>query len=87
MRRAARLDANHIEIKRAFERMGCDVIDLSKVGGSVPDLLVRVRSIDRWILVEVKTAKGRIKPGQAAFAERWPVTVVRTVEDAIGALS
>lgn len=86
MRRAARLDANHGEIKRAFERMGCDVIDLSKVGGSVPDLLVRARAIDKWILVEVKTPKGRIKPGQKEFAERWPVTVVRSVEDAIGAL-
>jgi len=86
MRRAARKDANHNEIARAFERMGCDVLDLSGVGKDCPDLLVRVRAIDRWMLVEVKTPKGRIKPGQAAFAERWPVKVVRTIEDAIGAL-
>lgn len=84
--RAKRVDANHGEIKRAFERMGCDVIDLSRVGGSVPDLLVRVRAVNRWMLVEVKTPKGRIKPGQAAFAERWPVEVVRSVDDAIAAV-
>lgn len=85
--RAKRVDANHQEIKRAFERMGCDVLDLSGVGKDCPDLLVRVRAIDRWMLVEVKTAKGRIKPGQAAFAERWPVLVARTVDDAIKAVS
>lgn len=85
--RAKRVDANHQEIKRAFERMGCDVLDLSGVGKDCPDLLVRVRSIDRWILVEVKTPKGRLKPGQVAFAQRWPVKVVRTVDDAIEAVS
>ena len=84
--RAKRVDANHGEIKRAFERMGCDVIDLSRVGGSVPDLLVRVRALNRWMLVEIKTAKGRLKPGQVAFAERWPVEVVRSVDDAIAAV-
>jgi hypothetical protein len=86
MRRAARKDANHTDITRAFERMGCDVIDLSRVGGSVPDLLVRVRALNRWMLVEIKTAKGRLKPGQVAFAERWPVEVVRSVDDAIAAV-
>ena len=84
--RAKRVDANHAEIKRAFERLGCDVLDLSGVGRDCPDLLVRVRAIDRWMLVEVKTPKGRIRPGQAAFAERWPVQVVRSVDDAMAAV-
>lgn len=85
--RAKRTDANQSEIVRALERMGCDVLDLSGVGSSCPDLLVRVRAIDRWMLVEVKTPKGRIKPGQAAFAQRWPVAIVRSVDDAIALLS
>ena len=86
MRRAARLDANHGEIKKIFERMGCDVLDTSKVGGGVPDLLIRVRAVNRWLWVEIKTAKGKLKPSQVEFAQRWPVIVARTVDDAVAAV-
>ena len=81
--RAKRTDANQVDIVRAFERMGCEVLDLSGVGSGCPDLLVRVPAIGLWMLVEVKTPKGRIKPGQAEFATRWPVSIVRSIDDAI----
>jgi hypothetical protein len=83
LRRAAKKDFNHAEIAQAFEKLGCDVLDLSRVGGGCPDLLIRVRAIDLWRLVEIKTEKGRLKPAQKEFASRWPVFVVRTLDDVL----
>ena len=50
-------DANQLEIIEAFLKCGCKVIDLSKVGGGCPDLLVGHRYGND--LVEVKAEKGR----------------------------
>ena len=42
MRRAARTDAPHKAIVSALRKVGCQVLDLSRVGRGCPDLLVRV---------------------------------------------
>ena len=39
-RYARRVDANHAEIKAAFEKMGCSVVDLSRMGEGCPDIAV-----------------------------------------------
>ena len=79
MRRAHRVDVNHTEIVRAFEKLGARVLDLSRVGRGVPDLLVRFRN--RMRFVEVKSEKGKLNKAQEEFATEWPVSVVRTVDD------
>lgn len=66
---AKRVDSNHAEMKGAFQRLGCSVLDLSRVGSSVPDLLIAFGCVA--VLVEVKTPKGRVKPGQEAFRREW----------------
>lgn len=86
MRRAARLDANHNEIADAFRRLGFEVFDASRVGGGFPDLVCYHRATDRLMLVEVKTPKGGLKTTQEKFSARFPVKVVRSVDDAIEAL-
>ena len=55
MRRAARIDANHTEIVRTLEAMGCSVQDLSRVGQGCPDILVGVSG--RNILMEIKDGR------------------------------
>lgn len=88
MRRAARRDTNHAQIARALEDVGYSVLDLSRVGEGCPDILVG--GIDRktgqpmsW-LMEIKTATGKLRPGQEAFRAGWrgPIAIVRTVDEA-----
>lgn len=93
MRRAARVDGPHTAIVKALRRAGCQVLDLRSVGLGSPDLLVRAaRDVlaGRWpayVLMEVKTARGKLRPEQQAFIARWPETVVvRSVEDALRAI-
>ena len=83
MPRRKTTDANHKEICAEFRKAGFSVIDLSQVGKSVPDILVA--KWDKNILVEIKTPKGKLDPGQIKFMEEWKgiSRVVRTVEDVI----
>jgi hypothetical protein len=88
VRRAARRDTNHAQIARALEDLGYSVLDLSRVGEGCPDILVG--GIDRatgqrtaW-LMEIKTERGKLRPGQEAFRAAWrgPIATVRTVDEA-----
>ena len=80
MRRAARVDANHGDIKAAFEDLGCKVQSLAQMGGGVPDLLVAYGGVT-W-LVEVKTPTGKETQAQQDFARAWTGcrAIVRDVE-------
>lgn len=69
MRRAARVDANHGDVVKAFKKLGCEVLSLASLGKGVPDLLVSAQGVN-W-LVEVKAPKGERNEAQEAFAERW----------------
>jgi hypothetical protein len=40
LRHAKRTDRNHAEIRAGLRKLGYDVLDLSDVGGGVPDLCV-----------------------------------------------
>lgn len=87
MRRAAKVDATQAPIVAALQRLGAEVINLSRVGAGVPDLLVSLRG--RLSLIEVKTGRaGKLTPAQidfhAAMARAGtPVTVLRSIDDAI----
>lgn len=52
MRRAARVDGNHREVVDEFRRLGCSVLDMSRLGEGAPDLLIGYGGIS--LLVEVK---------------------------------
>ena len=69
MRRAARVDSNHVEIVSAFRKLGCSVLSLAALGKGVPDLLVAVQGIT-W-LVEVKSGKAKANDGQIEWSESW----------------
>jgi hypothetical protein len=81
LRRAARVDANQAEIVAALRGAGCVVWII----GLPVDLLVGKGG--HTVLVELKTAKGRHTPLQAAFMAAWTGGPVATIRDVAGALT
>ena len=72
-------DANQASIVEALEKIGCVVYDIDKP----VDLLVEFRGL--WILMEVKTKKGKVRDSQKRFLEkvRAPAFLVRDIEEAV----
>lgn len=82
--RHGRTDANHADMIKCFEDLGCTVVDLSQVGSGMLDLLVGLVSVD--IIVEVKAEDGKLRPCQQTFIDKWrgrKPAVVRTQQDCI----
>jgi hypothetical protein len=85
MRIAARRDKNEPEIIEALIAIGCKVLQLSQEG--INDLAVY--RLNRWYMIEVKTATGKLTEVQ----KKWPeeigpdaIPIVRSVEDAFKAI-
>lgn len=80
---ARRVDANHAELKAAFERMGCSVLDLFRVGDGCPDLAVALHGHTEF--VEVKSGDGKLLPEQRRFRREWKGVVheARSVDDVV----
>ena len=81
--KAARVDANQADIVAALRAIGASVQCLHTVGMGVPDLLVGLRRVN--VLLEVKTARGRLNKREREWHRDWlgQVHVVRNVEEAI----
>jgi hypothetical protein len=62
-------DANHGEIQLELEQLGASVVDLSKFGKRLPDLLVGFCGRD--YKVEIKAPDGEQDNGQKEFARDW----------------
>jgi len=77
-------DANHAAVAQAYEKLYCQVLDLSAVGRGCPDMLVRIPTRKGSVLqlVEVKTAKGALSDSQLRFSRDFGAfEVVRTWDD------
>jgi hypothetical protein len=83
MRLRSKHDANSKEIIATFKASGCTVLDLQRVGGGCPDILVAIDG--NSALVEIKTPVGKLTEGQMAFKDMWKgkLYVVRTCPEAI----
>jgi Holliday junction resolvase len=86
MRKHGRTDANQSQIISALRLAGAWVEpNLSAVGGGCPDLLVAYQGY--WLVIEVKTAKGKLLQGQQRwhdqFGEFAPVHIARSPEDIV----
>ena len=82
--RYGRTDANHAEMVKCFQDLGCTVVDLSQVGGGMLDLLIGCVGVD--CIVEVKTEDGELRTCQENFIARWRgrmPAVVRTQQDCV----
>ncbi|MDO8707009.1 MAG: hypothetical protein Q7J84_18940 [Sulfuricaulis sp.] len=82
-RRAARVDANQSSIVSALRKAGASVQHLHGVGQDCPDLLVGYRAQN--YVIEIKTPKGKLKPGQALWFRDWrgQACVAHTAEEAL----
>lgn len=76
-----RLDANHVAIREGLRAVGATVNEKGPL-----DLLVGFRGTN--YLLEVKTAKGKLRASQSAFLEAWRghAVVVRTLDEALAAI-
>ena len=93
-----RVDANPAEIVEALRLAGCSVLDIHEVGDDCPDLLVGAPrgataiggqvAVGANILMVVKSARGRLSPGQKEFFASWPgpKAVVRNIIEALAAV-
>ena len=86
MRRAARTDDNQQDIISEFRRLGCSVLDMSRLGEGTPDLLIGYAG--QCMLVEVKNGKKppskRVLTGpQIDFWMSWKANprVVKNLDD------
>jgi hypothetical protein len=84
MRLRARTDANQGDILDALRQVGAEVRSVAALGSGMGDLLVAFRR--RLFLLEVKTTRGKLTADQMTFHKRWPVAIVRTVDDALDAI-
>ena len=73
-----RIDANAEEILTAMEKAGASIYR----GGPL-DAIAGIRGDN--VLIEIKTAKGKLRASQKAFLARWKGSafVVRTVEEGL----
>lgn len=81
-RRNAKRDANELEIVRALRQMGCRVLRLS--GPGVPDLAVYWPARGAWVLAEIKTETGRLRPSQREWGPE--IVIWRSLDDALAHL-
>ena len=90
--RAARTDANHIEIVKALRAIGASVQSLAAVGVGCPDLLVGYRGAN--YLLEIKDgtkvpSAQKLTPMQIDWHSSWNgrVAIVNSVDGAIAVVS
>ena len=83
MRKAARIDGNHREIRDAFRWCGYVWEDTFRLGEGFPDALVVTKS-GTIVLLEIKMPGEGLTPKERAFHERFkgPLAIVYGVEDA-----
>ena len=88
MRRAARIDANHVEIVKALRAVGCSVQSLAAIGKGCADLMVSRHG--RTICLEIKDgtkppSARKLTPDEEKWIRAWrgKVAVVDTVRDAL----
>lgn len=86
--RAKRIDANQPAVKLKFMQSGFAVATTSNLGNGFPDLVVMDKSdpLRRVYLIEVKDGSKKLSaqkltPDEQAFAEVWPVHIIRSVGD------
>lgn len=92
MRRAARVDDNHVEVKAAFRKLGCSVLDLAGVGAGCPDIAVGYAGLTALVEIKdgTKTPSARkLTEAQQRFKNDWTggVRLVENLEDVASTVS
>lgn len=92
MRRAARIDRNHLEIVSALRKLGATVKSLASVGDGCPDIAAGFEGFN--FLLEVKDGSKppsarKLTEDEERFFQSWrgQVAVVNSVEEAIAVIT
>ena len=95
MRRAAKKDANHAEIVKAFEKMGCSVIDVSMAPVGF-DILVGYGGLTFGVTMPVEIKDGTKPPSarkltanEAKIHARWTggARLVKDFDDVVATVN
>lgn len=84
---ARRVDANHANICAAIRERSWSVLDLSRVGGGAPDILIGAAFYT--IPAEIKTETGKLNELQQVFHKKWmgsPILILRDPLQAVMAI-
>ena len=78
-----KVDSNQAQIIADLKKIGVSVLNLSRVGGGCPDILVGWQG--KNILIEIKTAKGNLNDSQIEFFKEWkgPKFVCKSINEII----
>ena len=78
-----KVDSNQAQIIADLKKIGVSVLNLSRVGGGCPDILVGWQG--KNILIEIKTAKGNLNDLQIEFFKEWkgPKFVCKSINEII----
>ena len=79
MRTDAKRDANEMGIIKGLRSHGCKVQQVFQ-GKGVPDLLVWTPFLMRFVLLEVKMPKQKLRPEQVAWFAEWDGAHVYKIE-------
>ena len=82
MRRDARTDANHAEIREGLCRAGYAVFDVHHVPGLL-DLQVLSKNGLIIVPMEIKSFEGKLTPKEEKYLKSWPGHIVRTLDEAL----
>ena len=91
VRRRARVDANHSEVRSALRAAGWTVVDCARIGAGFPDLIIARRGVIRMVEIKdgakVKSAQ-KLTEDEVQFhalmaAAGVTVSVVTSVEEAL----
>ena len=77
----SRTDSLQQDIVAALRKAGAQVQHTHQVAGGFPDLVCLVHG--KVLLVEIKTPHGTLTPAEVMFQAKWPVHIVRSVEEAV----
>lgn len=83
VRKIAKKDDNHNEIKKGLEGAGFSVWDTHQMGNDFPDMIIARNSLTA--VVEIKSGSGKLTKGQIEFKLLWrgKHIVAKSVEDVL----
>ena len=86
---AKRVDNNQVEIVACLRKLGATVVDLSKCGKGIPDLMIGYNGAT--VLIEIKSgSKAKFTSVQIDFMKKWNgglIFRVETIDDCINIIN
>ncbi len=87
MRRAARTDNNHADIRDGLRDAGYEVDDTHSLGDGFADIVVESKAMNSmFIHLEIKSLGGKLTPAETEYHElhkRAPLKIVYSLEGAL----